>query len=251
MNRSPLKRWWSSLGTPSRNHNRTLVGHSGRIYRAILVVVVVGVLTYLFPAQRPHDIVDLPVNSVTTERINAPILFYVRKSEEALETERSEAQKAVPTILRLDHDIRKNQLARFDSAFHFMVINFKMEMEDSLKINRVRRKLPGIIDPSFTNGSLRKFMGILADDSAEYIRKLEDACRQLLINAYSNGIISDFDKRRILNDITPMVRNRRRGQIGRKHPQPIDLGLGGIAQADQRLQRNNRPRGHQRHPRAA
>ena len=194
------------MGNAPRNQPGKLGRHSVRIYRGVLLVFVVGVLTYLFPAQRPHDIVDLPVGSVTTERINAPIVFYVRKSDEDMEAERAEAQKGVPTVLRLDHEVRQAQLARFDSSFQFMVVNFKMEMEDSLKIKRVRRILSNIIDPSFSNGSLQKYIEILSADSSAYIRQLEEACRQLLINAYSAGIISTIEKNAILFDITTQVR---------------------------------------------
>lgn len=78
-----LRRWWPRLGTRGYKFRWTL--QSLQVYRLVLAAAVIGLLAYLSPSQRPYSITRLRVGSVAPERINAPFLFYVRKTEERLE----------------------------------------------------------------------------------------------------------------------------------------------------------------------
>ena len=173
------------------------------MFRILLAVVTIGLLTFLSPFQRPHGISELRVGSVAPERINAPFLFHVRKSSEELDRERLEAARAVPTVLRLQENIKGGQLARFDSVLKVMLPNMRMEMPDSLKQRRLQRELPEVIG-SLSETSLERLSGLLAASTPDSLELFNEAWTQLLSDVYSTGVIGS--RQSDITNVTDRVR---------------------------------------------
>ena len=84
-------------------------------------LLVVGLLTYLSPYQRPYNVAQLRIGSSAQEPIKAPFLFHVPKSDVELERERLDVIAAIPTILHRDPLVQERQLVQLDSVFGAMV----------------------------------------------------------------------------------------------------------------------------------
>ena len=95
--------------------------HSLRVFHIALAGLVIGLLTYLSPYQRPYNVAQLRIDSVAQERIEAPFLFRVPKSEAELERERQAETAEIPTILHRDPLVQEQQLAQLDSVFAVMI----------------------------------------------------------------------------------------------------------------------------------
>ena len=119
--------------------------HSLRVFHIALAGLVIGLLTYLSPYQRPYNVAQLRVGSVAQERIEAPFLFHVPKSDVELERERQAATAEIPTILHRDPLIQERQLAQLDSVFAVMIPRIRVQMADSLKQRELQRALPQVI----------------------------------------------------------------------------------------------------------
>ena len=119
MNASGWRRWWPSLtGSRRRPSERGGLGLAGiRVFRILLALAAIGLLTYFSPLQRPYSITEQRVGNVAPERINAPLPFFVRKTADELERERIEAERTVPSQLVLHDEVKGANLARLDSVF--------------------------------------------------------------------------------------------------------------------------------------
>ena len=180
----------SLASPPSRGtQQRPRIGKTGlTLMRVFLGLIAVALLTYFSPFQRPSSVTQLRVGSIAPERINAVVPFFIRKSEEELEHERTAAASAIPAVLRHDPDIKSVQVANLDSVFVVLVPNVRMEMADSLKQSRLRRDLPEII-ASLSEAALQDLMGTLAAAPLDSLLLFEEAARQLLADLYSTGIV--------------------------------------------------------------
>ena len=159
------------------------------MFRTLLAIAVIGLLTYLSPFQRPHGISELREGSVAPERINAPFLFLVRKSNEELEIERNSAERTVATVLQLDEEVRELQIARFDSVWSVLVPNSRMQMPDSLKQRRLQRELPGVV-PLLSETSFKRLIHLISSTAPDLLDLLKHTWVQLLTDLYSTGIIA-------------------------------------------------------------
>ena len=186
-----LPRLWAEIKRTTRGSAKGKAQfqiRSQQLFRGLLSFAVIALLTYLSPFQRPHGISELRLGSVAPERINAPFLFLVRKANEELELERSEAEKTIPTILRLEQSIREKQLAYFDSVLAIMLPNSRMEMREALKKRRLQRQIPEIIG-SLSETSLEKLIETIATTPPDSIDLLQRSWFQLLADVYSTGVI--------------------------------------------------------------
>jgi len=163
--------------------------HSLRVFHITLAGLVIGLLTYLSPYQRPYNVAQLRVDSVAQERIEAPFLFHVPKSEAELERERQAATAEIPTILHRDPLVQKRQLAQLDSVFAVMIPNIRVQMADSLKQRALQRALPQVIG-SLSLDALSTLIDVLSTASKPYVHDFQAICRQILANYYTAGIIA-------------------------------------------------------------
>ena len=62
--------------------------HSLWTFRIALALIVVGLLTYLSPYQRPYNVAQLRVGGTAQEPIRAPFLYHVPKRDAELEQPR-------------------------------------------------------------------------------------------------------------------------------------------------------------------
>lgn len=159
-----------------------------RIYRLLLAVAAVAMLTYFSPLQRPYSITDLRVGNVAPERINAPLPFFVRKTADELERERVEAERTVPTQLILHEEVKEANLGRLDSVLSVLLPNIRMEMPDNLKYRRLQKMLPDIIG-SMSEAELRNLVSTLSTVHPDTLVSIRRAAIQVLADAYSTGIM--------------------------------------------------------------
>lgn len=178
-----------------------------RVYRLLLALGAIILLTYFSPLQRPYSITDLRVGNVAPERINAPLPFFVRKTADELERERVEAERTVPTQLILHDDVKDAQLDRLDSVFSVLLLNIRMQMPDSLRQGRLQRELPNIIG-SLSVAALQDLVSTLAIAHPDTVASIRKAGVQLLADAYSTGIMESRE--------VPLTRLTRQARIGER-----------------------------------
>ncbi len=214
MNASGWRRWWPSLTgsrrRPSEREGLSLA--SIRVFRILLALAAIGLLTYFSPLQRPYSITDQRVGNVAPERINAPLPFFVRKTADELERERIEAERTVPSQLILHDEVKDANLARLDSVFSVLLPNIRMEMPDTLKQRRLRRKLPDIIG-SLSEAALHNLVSTLSIIHPDTVVSIRRATIQVLADAYSTGIMESREM--------PLTRLTRQARIG-EHALSID-----------------------------
>ena len=186
-----LKSRW--FGLKSRGRHNTLPTlwrpHSLWTFRIALTAIVVALLTYLSPYQRPYNVAKLRVGSSAQERIKAPFLFHVPKSEVELDRERLNATATIPTILRRDPLVQGQQMARLDSVFGVLVPGIRVQMADSLKKRHLQRELPRVIG-SLSVDALDTLIEALSDASEPYVQDFQAICRQILSSFYTTGLIA-------------------------------------------------------------
>ena len=207
-----------NLFTPSRLWTQLVPSAGLNLFRLLLAAAVVALLTYLSPVQRPYNIGELRIGSVAAERVIAPFLFYVRKSDDEFAREQEQAEKSVPHILRHRPEVKVIELTRLDSAFKVIFPNIRMEMADSLKHRRLQRALPAVIG-SLSESARDEFIREFAAAAPEYLVAYQEAARLLLADLYAAGILNS--KEEILASSTPTVRL-----------DGIDLDLNGINSAN-------------------
>ena len=205
MNASGWRRWGARLTGSGRRKPFGLAGM--RVYRLVLALGAIILLTYFSPLQRPYSITDLRVGNVAPERINAPLPFFVRKTADELERERVEAERTVPTQLILHDDVKDAQLDRLDSVFSVLLLNIRMQMPDSLRQGRLQRELPNIIG-SLSVAALQDLVSTLAIAHPDTVASIRKAGVQLLADAYSTGIMESRE--------VPLTRMTRQARIGER-----------------------------------
>ena len=199
-----LKSRWFGLKSRGRHDlAKPWRPHSLWAFRIALALLVVGLLTYLSPYQRPYNVAQLRVGSSAQEPIKAPFLFHVPKSDVELERERLDVIAAIPTILHRDALVQERQLVQLDSVFGVMVPGIRVQMADSLKQRHLQRELPQVIG-SLSVDALTTLIGLLSTASEPYVQDFQAICRQILANLYTTGIIAS--KQPVLQSPSPQVR---------------------------------------------
>lgn len=205
-----LKSRWFGLKSRSR-HNQASPWrpHSLWAFRIALAFLVIGLLTYLSPYQRPYNVAQLRVGSSAQEPIKAPFFFHVPKSDVELERERLDVIAAIPTILHRDPLVQERQLVQLDSVFGAMVPGIRVQMADSLKKRHLQRELPQVIG-SLSVDALSTLIRVLSTASEPYVQDFQAICRQILANLYATGIIAS--KQPVLQSPSPQIRIGERQQ---------------------------------------
>ncbi len=182
-----LKLKW--FGSKRRSNQPQRHPYSSWVFHIALASLVIGLLTYLSPYQRPYNVTRLRVGSVAQERIEAPFLFNVPKSDAELERERQAASAEIPTILHRDPLIQEQQLAQLDSVFAVMIPRIRVQMADSFKQRELQRTLPQVVG-SLSLDALSTLINVLSTASKPYVHDFQAICRQILANYYTAGIIA-------------------------------------------------------------
>ncbi len=177
-------------------------GHTLGLFRFALAGLVIGLLTYFSPYQRPYNIPVLRVGNTAQESVKAPFLFHVPKSTAELARERREVEASIPTVLIRTSEVGTTQLAHLDSVFGIMVPAIRVQMADSLKQRHLQRALPQIMG-SLSVDALQTLMRVLSTASEPYVEDFQAVCRQILANFYTTGIIDS--KASIAAGPTPAV----------------------------------------------
>ena len=187
-----IKRWRSrqpSPGPASRSRKRRWGAHGLRLYQLILGAVVIAVLTYLLPHQRPYNIGELRLGSAAAKRIEAPFLFHVPKSEVELDRDRQTEIRVIPTIVRRDPQVAPYHLARLDSILGILIPRLRVQIPDSLKHQYLKQELPHVIR-DLSVGSLDALIDVFSALPEERIQELLTTSHLLLADLYTAGIIA-------------------------------------------------------------
>lgn len=171
-----------------RARHQQLSHHGMWVYRVVLTLVVISLLTYLSPYQRPYNVPLLRVGSRATQDIEAPFLFPVYKSDEELAKELREAAARVPVMLERIPGVADRQLARLDSVFSVLVPTIRLDIPDTLKQRHLRRELPAIMG-SLSVSAIARLTDVLSNASAPYTQDFRAVCRQVLADLYAVGIV--------------------------------------------------------------
>ena len=167
------------------------------VLRLVLTIGVIALLTYLFPRQKSHRYSDLHEGDVVKEKIIAPFLFPIKKSEREYRKEQEEAERSVLPLIRYDREIGARQLAALDSLFEEVSQVSKTDASVSEQLDVLKREnshVANIFDDTIEY-LLRLEMGSREEGSAREDGKglafLRDACYELLSNIYAKGVVQD------------------------------------------------------------
>ncbi|NKB71004.1 MAG: HDIG domain-containing protein [Candidatus Latescibacteria bacterium] len=167
---------WRGL-TPASAWQR----YNATFTRLLLAGIVIGLLTYLSPYQRHHSIARPRIGEVADQRLTAPFRFNVPKNTRQLEDERQAAMQAVSVVLR-HNAVEQAQIARFDSLFALLQGASQGEPDGFLQQE---------LQASYSLArSTHSFLLTLAgSDAPAALEDFHQACRLLLIELYSAGVI--------------------------------------------------------------
>ena len=174
-----------------------------RVYRWLLAVLVIALLTYLSPHQRPSHIPELRIDSTAPDRIEATVRIEVPKNKKELENELLEAERSIPIILRYHPQVRDRELAHLDSVFSILLPRLRVQMPDSLKRRYLQQELPQIIG-QLSEETLNTLMEVLSNAPPSFVQDFQETCQRILATLYRTGIIAS--KAEILNSVTQQVR---------------------------------------------
>ena len=87
------------------------------VVRIVLGLIVVVLLTWLFPTRKTQEFSDLKEGMISDREVIAPFDFPVRKRETQLARDREEARERVPPLLRYDATVQAKALADLDALF--------------------------------------------------------------------------------------------------------------------------------------
>ena len=172
-------------------------------YRLSLAAIVVAVLTYFSPYQRPWSVPELRIGIEAPKRIESLVLFQVRKRPDELERELLDAERKIPTILNSLPHIGLQQMARLDSVLDILLPPLALQMPDSLKQKHLKNELPYYVG-DLSEESLATLVRILSNAPTIYVQDFRDVCIDALRSVYGNGIV--FSKDRLTDSITDSVR---------------------------------------------
>ena len=186
MAKLPVKTWmarlWNRLGpTPSSALDR----YGGTLYRLLLAGLVIGLLTYLSPHQRHYSIDQPRIGDVAVQRLTAPFRFNVPKNAVELEEERQAAMQSVAVVLRHD-PVEEREIARFDSLFALLGDRARLTPAAN-KAELLQQELQASF--SFSNSTLAFLIDLASGDEPTALTDFHRACRLLLIELFSTGII--------------------------------------------------------------
>ena len=172
-------------------------------YRLSLAAIVIAVLTYFSPYQRPSSVPELRVGIEAPKRVESLLLFQVRKRPNELERELLDAERKVPSILnRLPH-VGLQQMARLDSVLDILLPPLAVQMADSLKQKHLQSALPSYVG-HLSEESLATLVAILSNAPPVYVEDFSETCMSALRSLYANGILDTKDHLR--DSVTDSVR---------------------------------------------
>ncbi len=164
-----------------------------------LGIILVGLLTMLFPSEKEYEMSEPKVGDISKKEIIAPFTFAVEKSETDLKREKEAAGEKVPPVIVRNEELGNLKMAHLDSFFTMIQELLISELPDSAKLHNILLRNPRfteeslhlLVSPDRTNGArkpgARPVKGKLS--VAERLWALHPPCRKVLWSAYRKGII--------------------------------------------------------------
>lgn len=87
------------------------------LLKLLYVLVLVGVIFWMLPSERPFEYDHLVVNSIAPEEIIAPFKFAIQKTPEELKRDRDQARAGVPPVFDKNPDTANRQRIQLASFF--------------------------------------------------------------------------------------------------------------------------------------
>ena len=203
MNLLDLSRWLPRR-RPRRGGRRASSLRGMQVFRFSLAAIVIAVLTYFSPYQRPWSVPELRIGTEAQGRIESVLLFQVRKRPDELERERFEAERKIPTILNSLSHVGLQQTARLDSVLDILLPTLTVQMaHDSLKAQHLQKALPYYVG-ELSEESLGTLIEILSEAPPVYVEDFRDLCIGSLRSLYATGILDT--KKRLQESVTDQVR---------------------------------------------
>ena len=155
-----------------------------RLVRIVLGLIVVALLTWLFPTRKTQEFSDLKEGMISDREIIAPFDFPVRKSETELARDRKEARKRVPLLLRYDEAVETKALAALDTLFADVVRTAGANASGMPETVGAKSREWKLFEPT-----VRFLLQIGAKWSeAETFKQV---CKNILTDLYDVGVVQD------------------------------------------------------------
>jgi putative nucleotidyltransferase with HDIG domain len=106
------------------------------LLKLLYVFILVLVIVWMLPSERPFEYSNLMVNTVAPEEIIAPFKFAIQKTPEELEGERQTARESVPPVFGENPETESRQTIQLSSFFEKLQEFFKEYDAISSKKNK-------------------------------------------------------------------------------------------------------------------
>lgn len=172
-----------------------------------LGLLVVGLLTWLFPTRKTQEFSDLKEGMISDREVIAPFDFWIRKSAAELARDREEARNRVPPVLRYDKAVEGSALADLDSLFADVVRTAKSDALGTPETIGAKNRARNLFEPTvhflLRISAKRREAGIFV-----YV------CKKILGELYHVGMLPEKKDLEIESDeMVTVVRETRETQI--------------------------------------
>lgn len=172
------------------------------LQKVFLGIGFVCLLTVLFPGEKAYEFSELKVGDISEREIIAPFTFAIEKNEDDLKKEKNAARDNVPPVLTYNDQLTTQRIAQLDSFFTRTQELLISDASDTVKLETITGWNLGFTEESLqllvlSEGSIQHPMTseqteVEPVSSVERLALLQNACREILWNAYERGIIRNI-----------------------------------------------------------
>ncbi len=182
--------------------------HAEQVLRAGIVVVLVGLLTLLYPTRRSDEYMGFEEGRIAHEEVIAPEAFNVRKNEAEFKQEVIAARRQILPVLIFNAALHTEQEKALD-AFFADLINLSGSALPDSAMHHLKQSHPEI--RPISEPTLR-FLLNQAAANPEHLRALRATAQDLLSTIYTSGVM--VDKTAILREgHATLIRNDKEQRV--------------------------------------
>ncbi len=156
-------------------------------FRITLMLVLLGVLTFLFPTQQHYEYSAFREGAIAPDEVIASEPFTVYKSEEAYQDEVAEARRQILPVLRYNSTVQQSKLDAYKTFLNDIKKHAGSGVSESLS-QELRLSHPEIAPLS---ESTLKYLIPISRRRSSSRNRLTSSVENILQNTYQNGILDE------------------------------------------------------------
>lgn len=156
-----------------------------QVLRASILVVLVGILTLLYPTRRSGEYQDFVEGGIAPEEVIAPEAFNVRKNKAEYEQEVAAARREILPVLIFDATLPANQEKAFNAFFENLIDLSGSASPDSaiLRLKQAHPEIGPISRPTL------RFLLNKAATAPQRLEAFRTTAQDILATIYASGVM--------------------------------------------------------------